>query len=121
MEQTKSPLTIWFFANSLFGQANPGVAAPALKRQIGVSYSTAWLLRQTIFGTLARQDSTHQLGGLVQLDDALRPWHLTNAPGALLPVNVLSGALVCLATLHMLSRQYLLDLRQASALILKRP
>lgn len=44
-----------------------------------------------------------------------------HAPGALLPVNMLLGTLVSLATLHMLSRQYLLDFRQAGALILKRP
>ena len=35
-----------------------------------MSYPTAWLLHQKINGAMARQDSTHRLSGVVQLDDA---------------------------------------------------
>ena len=42
----------------------------ALKRHLGVSYPTAWLLHQKINRAMAKQDSTHRLDGTVQLDDA---------------------------------------------------
>ena len=44
MEHTKLPLTIWFLGIHLISQAKTGLSALALKRQLGVSYPTAWLL-----------------------------------------------------------------------------
>ena len=41
---TKLPLTIWFLAIYLISQAKTGLSALALKRQLGVSYPTAWLI-----------------------------------------------------------------------------
>lgn len=70
MEHTKLPLRTWFLAIYLISQAKTGLSALALKRQIGVSYPTAWLLHQKISRAMAAQDSTHRLGGDVQLDDA---------------------------------------------------
>ena len=70
MEHTKLPLTTWFLAIYLISQAKTGLSALALKRQIGVSYPTAWLLHQRINLAMARQDCTHRLRGAVQLDDA---------------------------------------------------
>ena len=70
MEHTKLPLTTWFLAIYLISQAKTGLSALALKRQLGVSYPTAWLLHQKINRAMARQDGTHQLGGAVQIDDA---------------------------------------------------
>jgi hypothetical protein len=43
---TKLPLTIWFLAIYLISQAKTGLLALALKRQLGVSYPTAWLIHQ---------------------------------------------------------------------------
>lgn len=40
---TKLRLTIWFLAIYLISQAKTGLSALALKRQLGVSYPTAWL------------------------------------------------------------------------------
>lgn len=51
----------------------------------------------------------------------LRQLHWHALPGALLLVHVLAGATVYLVALHLLSRQYLQDFRQAGALILHRP
>ena len=62
MEHTKLPLTTWCLAVYLI--------ALALKRHLGVSYPTAWLLHQKINRAMAKQDSTHRLDGTVQLDDA---------------------------------------------------
>lgn len=70
MEHTKLPLTTWFLAIYLISQAKTGLSALALKRQLGVSYPTAWLLHQRINRAMAQQDSTHRLSGAVQLDDA---------------------------------------------------
>ena len=70
MEHTKLPLTKWFLAIYLISQAKTGLAALALKRQIGVSYPTAWLLHQKINRAMAQQDNTRRLSGEVQLDDA---------------------------------------------------
>ena len=70
MEHTKLPLTTWFLGIYLISQAKTGLSALALKRQLGVSYPTAWLLHQRVNRAMAQQDSTHRLGGTVQLDDA---------------------------------------------------
>lgn len=70
MEHTKLPLTTWFLAIYLISQAKTGLSALALKRHLGVSYPTAWLLHHKINRAMAQQDSTHRLSGAVQLDDA---------------------------------------------------
>jgi len=70
MEHTKLPLTTWFLAIYLISQAKTGLSALALKRQLGVSYPTAWLMHHKINRAMAQQDSSHRLTGVVQLDDA---------------------------------------------------
>jgi hypothetical protein len=70
MEHTKLALTTWFLAIYLISQAKTGLSSLALKRQLGVSYPTAWLMHQKINRAMASQDRTHRLGGAVQLDDA---------------------------------------------------
>jgi transposase-like protein len=70
MEHTKLPLTTWFLAIYLISQAKTGLSALALKRQIGVSYTTAWLLHQKINRAMAGRESCHWLEGAVQVDDA---------------------------------------------------
>ena len=67
---TKLPLTTWFLAMYLLSQAKTGLSALALKRQLGVSYPTAWLLHHKILGAMAQREQAHRLEGLVQLDDA---------------------------------------------------
>jgi transposase-like protein len=70
MEHTKLPLTTWFLAIYLISQAKTGLSSLALKRQLGVSYPTAWLMQQKIAHAMAQREAAHQLGGIVQLDDA---------------------------------------------------
>jgi len=70
MEHTKLPLTTWFLAIYLLSQAKTGLSALALKRDLGVSYPTAWLLHQKINHAMAQQEACVHLDGLVQLDDA---------------------------------------------------
>jgi ISXO2-like transposase domain/Transposase zinc-ribbon domain len=70
MEHTKLPLTTWFMAIHLISQAKTGLSALALKRDLGVSYPTAWLLHHKINNAMAAQEAVHRLDGVVQLDDA---------------------------------------------------
>ena len=57
MEHTKLPLTTWFLAIHLISQAKTGISAFALKRDLGVSYPTAWLLHHKINNAMARQEA----------------------------------------------------------------
>ncbi|MES2714345.1 MAG: IS1595 family transposase [Pseudomonadota bacterium] len=67
---TKLPLTTWFLAIYLISQAKTGLSSLALKRHLGVSYPTAWLMHQKINLAMAQREDTHRLEGAVQLDDA---------------------------------------------------
>jgi transposase-like protein len=67
---TKLALRTWFLAIYLISQAKTGLSALALKRQLGVSYPTAWLIHHKIMGAMAEREDAHLLGNVVQLDDA---------------------------------------------------
>jgi transposase-like protein len=68
-EQTKLPLTTWFLAIHLIAQAKTGLSALALKRQIGVSYNTAWGMKQKVMQVMKERDGSKPLSGIIQLDD----------------------------------------------------
>lgn len=70
LEGTKLPLTTWFLAMYLIGQAKTGLSALALKRHLGVSYRTAWLVQHKLMATMAQADAQMPLKGQVLLDDA---------------------------------------------------
>jgi hypothetical protein len=65
---SKVPLTIWFLAIHLISLAKTGMSALALKRDLGVSYLTAWLLHQKINRSMADREAAHLLDGAVQLE-----------------------------------------------------
>ena len=67
---TKLPLTIWFLAIYLISQAKTGLSALALKRQLGVSYPTAWLIHHKLMQVMADREERYLLEGKVQVDDA---------------------------------------------------
>ena len=67
---TKLPLTIWFLAIYLISQAKTGLSALALKRQLGVSYPTAWLMHHKLMQVMAEREERYVLEGKVQVDDA---------------------------------------------------
>lgn len=68
--QTKLPLRTWFLAIYLVTQHKNGISALSLRRQLGVSYNTAWLLKQKLMQAMVERDSDFALGGMVQMDDA---------------------------------------------------
>ena len=69
-QSTKLPLTIWFLAIYLISQAKTGLSALALRRQLGVSYPTAWLIHHKLMQTMAEREERYVLDGDVQVDDA---------------------------------------------------
>jgi hypothetical protein len=63
-------LTVWFLAIYLVSEAKTGLSALDLKRQVGVSYPTAWLLHHKLMQAMAERDAAYMLSGTVQIDDA---------------------------------------------------
>jgi hypothetical protein len=47
-----------------------GLSALALKRQLGVSYRTAWLVNHKIMCAMSECEDAHQLTNVVKMDDA---------------------------------------------------
>ena len=70
LASTKLPLRTWFLAIYLISQAKTGLSALALKRHLGVSYPTAWLMHHKIVHAMAQRERSHRLEGCIQLDDA---------------------------------------------------
>jgi hypothetical protein len=64
------PLTSWFLAIYLVSQAKTGLSALALKRHLGVSYPTAWLIHHKLMQAMAEREDRYRLSGAVQMDDA---------------------------------------------------
>lgn len=69
-ESTKLPLTIWFLAMHLLTQAKNNVSALELKRHLGVSYPTAWLVKQKLMEVMRLDEDSRRLTGRVEIDDA---------------------------------------------------
>jgi transposase-like protein len=70
MDSTKLSLRTWFLAIFLISQDKTGLSSLALKRQLGTSYRTAWLIHHKLMATMAQRDAQQPLSGNVQLDDA---------------------------------------------------
>src|ERR1700691_5708599 len=62
-EQTRTPLTDWFFVMFLFSASRNGVAAKEVQRQLGVTYKTAWRMCHKIREHMGRVDGDRPLGG----------------------------------------------------------
>ena len=69
-ESSKLPLPTWFLAMHLMTQAKNNVSALELKRHLGVSYPTAWLLKHKILEVMVLREQWRQLTGRVEIDDA---------------------------------------------------
>jgi len=70
-EATKLPLTKWFLAIYLVTQSKNAISALSLRRQIGVSYPTAWLVKHKLMEVMAEVEDDRQLDGRIELDDAV--------------------------------------------------
>ncbi len=70
MEATKLPLTTWFLAFYLVGQAKTGISSLAMMRHLGVNYRSAWLVHNKIMQAMSEREEAYVLRGKVQVDDA---------------------------------------------------
>ena len=61
---------LWFLAIYFISQAKTGLSALALKRHLGVSYPTAWLMQHKLMQAMAEREDHYLLSGHVQMDDA---------------------------------------------------
>ena len=62
-QATKLPLRTWFLAMHLLTQAKNDVSALELRRQLGVSYRSAWLIKHKIMQVMAMREDDRVLGG----------------------------------------------------------
>jgi transposase-like protein len=77
-EGTKLALTVWLLAIYLVSQAKTGLSALALKRDLGVSYPTAWLIHHKLMQAMVEREAGYVLSGTVQVDDAYLGGELNN-------------------------------------------
>jgi len=69
MQVTKLPLTNWFLAFYLIGQAKTGISSLELSRHLGVKYDTAWLRHNKILRAMADREEAYLLRGKIQIND----------------------------------------------------
>jgi transposase-like protein len=80
-ERTKLPLSVWFLAIYLMTQSKNAVSALELKRQLGVSYKAAWLIKHKLLQTMLLREDSRRLDGRVQIDDAYLGGEKAGKPG----------------------------------------
>lgn len=69
-ESTKLALPTWFLAVQLMTQAKNNVSTLELKRQLGVSYPPAWLVKHKLMEVMRVREDARRLTGRVEIDDA---------------------------------------------------
>ena len=67
---TKLPLTRWFLAIYLLTQRKNSMSALQLKREIGVSYNTAWKMKHKLMQVMLERQKDEILTGRIEIDDA---------------------------------------------------
>lgn len=69
-EHTRLGLSTWYLAMYLLTQSKNGISAMDLKRQLGVSYNSAWMLKHKLMQAMREREDSQPLRGIVELDDA---------------------------------------------------
>ena len=67
---TKVPLTKWFLTVYILTQRKSSLSALQLKRDIGVSYNTAWKMKHKLMQVMLERQKEEKLSGRIELDDA---------------------------------------------------
>ena len=68
LDNTKAPLTAWFWAAYVMATDTRGVSATLLRDQLGVSYKTAWLLLHKLRRATVAADRS-PLSGVIEMDE----------------------------------------------------
>jgi transposase-like protein len=69
-QDTRTPLTMWFYAIYLFCTTRHGVSGKELQRTLGVTYKTAYRIGQQIRKLMEAADGEGILRGHIELDEA---------------------------------------------------
>lgn len=69
-QDSRTPLTVWFYAIYLFVVTRHGVSGKELQRSLGVTYKTAWRMGQQIRQLMAGAEGFELLQGHVEVDEA---------------------------------------------------
>lgn len=67
---TKLPLRIWFLAMHLLSQAKHSVSGLELSRQLGISQTTAWVVKHKLMQVMMEREHGRRLHGRIEVDDA---------------------------------------------------
>lgn len=67
---SKLPLRLWFKAIYLVTQSKKGISSLELGRRLGVTQTTAWILKHKLAQVMIERNATKRLKGQVQMDDA---------------------------------------------------
>ena len=67
---SKLPLRLWFKAMYLMTQSKKGISSIELGRRLGVTQTTAWVLKQKLAQVMMERNASKRLKGDVQMDDA---------------------------------------------------
>ena len=57
MEHSHLPLTKWYLAIYLMTQSKTNIAALAMKRQLGISWKSAWLLKHKLMEVMRQREA----------------------------------------------------------------
>ncbi len=69
-QASKLPLRKWYLGMFFISQSKTNISALSLKRMMGVSYPTAWLIKHKLMQTMAEREAGRRLCGRVVADDA---------------------------------------------------
>lgn len=70
LQDTRTPLQLWFYAIYLFVATRHGVSGKELERVLGVTYKTAWRIAKQIRTLMTDVNGFEILKGHVELDEA---------------------------------------------------
>lgn len=79
MHRTKLPLRVWFWAAHLMATHSNGMSARQLAGQMGIAYSSAWLLEQKLRHAMVNPNRD-PLEGVVEVDQAEMPFRTNDDP-----------------------------------------
>jgi len=68
LQDTRTPLQLWFYAIYLFCTTRHGVSGKELQRQLGVTYKTAWRMGQKIRELMNDANGLAMLKGHIEAD-----------------------------------------------------
>ena len=77
----RTPLWKWFWATYQMAQDKKGIAAMELAKQVGVCYTTAWLILHKLRRAMRDRTQLYTLKGLVEVDETYVGGRATGARG----------------------------------------